>query len=324
MTDMHPHWRSTGDAESAEPVKIRIREQDAPAGFRGVSRMPAAIVGIATVAAAGFWAMGGWGLFTGQAAPPANDAIEIHITANGPEPAVVLAKAGKTITWFNDDAGPHIVSSETLKTKSGSMLFSSAIFPGSSFSVIVHKDMNDATHEYGFDTNPDWKGTIIIANEGCPPKEILGGMAGIDLPRYDPCREYEELKKNSGFSSSRAASSAASSLPVVQASSAPVAAQPEPEPLPPVGGGIVELPEDENPPPAGNGDDGLAYNPYTVASEGTGLPSGQQADTTGGGRKPPSQPGTGPELWVTALLALGAGGFAIRRHLLAFEETDAL
>ena len=332
MTDMHPHWHSTGadadadaDARTAEPVKIHIEEQEPTAGFRGVSRAPAAVVGIAMVLVAGFWAMGGWGMFTGQTTPPAAIAGEIRITPDGPVPDVILAKPGETITWFNDDTGPHIVSSDTLKTSSGIVLYSSAIFPGSAYSITIAKTSNDATHEYAFSTNPDWKGYVVVAKKGCPPREILGGMDGVDLPRYDPCRDYEDLKNKSRSSAPSAPRSSSSARAIVQpVSSAPaVQLPPVPEPFPPTGGGIVELPENETPEQEPPANDPLPYNPYTVASDGTGLPA--SADTgAGGGKKPPSQPGSGPELWVTAFLALCAGGMLIRRHLVAFEATDEL
>lgn len=338
MTDMHPHWHSTGTdagADSAEPVKIHIEEQEAIADFRGISRAPAAVVGIAMVLAAGFWAMGGWGMFAGQTTPPSTVQGEIRITPNGPVPDVILAKPGETITWFNDDTGPHIVSSDTLKTSSGILLYSSAIFPGSAYSITIAKTSGDSTHEYAFSTNPDWKGYVVVAEKGCPPKEILGGTNGIDLPRYDPCRDYDELKKKARSSVPSVPRSSSSAPTFVQpASSAPAIQQPpvsepepepEPDPFPPVGGGIVDMSGDDSSgqePPA---NDPLPYNPYTVASEGSGLAAGQQADTgAGGGKKPPSQPGSGPELWVTAFLTLCAGAFIIRRHLVAYEQPSRM
>jgi plastocyanin len=263
-------------------------------------------------------------MFTGQTTPRDTDR-EIHITSTGPAPVVLVAEPGDTLTWINDDQQPHIVTSQTLMTSSGTALYSTAIFPGNSYQVTIAPTAEDGANEYTFTSSPLWKGHIVVAKGGCPPKELLGGADGVGLPRYNPCRDYDALKAKAASAQPFPPSSAAtaSQQPTSSAPAVVPPTLPDPDPvLPPIESGITNPPAEQNPADANinSQEDQLPYNPYTVVSDGA-QPNAAPADGNGS-KKPPSQPGSGPEVWVTVVLALCTGAVLVRRHLCAFEIPD--
>ncbi len=326
MTDMHPHWHATGtDAAGQGAVSIPVHGESAITNLRGISRAPAAIAGIALMLFAGFWAAGGTSMFTGQAIPSAGNPpalVEIHIKPTGPSPRSVVVAPGKQVAWINDDTAPHIVASDTLRTGTGDSVYSSAIFPGMRFTVTVAGSMQEGAYTYRITTKPLWTGSIIVKLNGTCTNELLGGTLDIGLPRYDPCDELEGshvTTVNGGTDPSTNGAPAGTFTPSPDAAPGGTAI---------AGGtpGIIQPSQPAEPaaPAAGVGGsntDLVPYNPYTVVSGTQGgvtqtyEPEPAGVDTTVQHSNAPTQPDSGPEVWVVGALSLIAMGFVLRKYL---------
>ena len=144
MAALHPHWRAT-DCEE-QPTKApglpQMADLSAIQNQGGVSRRPAAIVGILIVCATGFAFFHGLSGILGQVS---DDGIVITITKDGVDPSEVNGEPGQKITWKNMDDIPHIIASSTLPTDTGQPMQTSPIFKGNSASVTIPSDAAEGT-----------------------------------------------------------------------------------------------------------------------------------------------------------------------------------
>lgn len=159
MTPMHPHWQSTDDERD---VPVRVRASATPAGNR-VSRLPAAIAGIALMLGIVSFSLGGLRQVLGQLTDPTPDHT-IHLTQDGPDPASINVQAGEIVRFVNDDQQPHFLSSDTLKTDDGEPFESSSIFPNEDFFYTVPAGTTPGSHEYISEASPEFLGTIVVVD----------------------------------------------------------------------------------------------------------------------------------------------------------------
>lgn len=155
MTPLHPHWQST---EDEQPVRVRDASQPKRVG---ISRLPAAIVGIALILGAAVYSFGGLETILGQVTPQTAD-VTVRLTPDGADPVELDIRPGQVIRWINDDQIPHILTSETLPSGTNEPFASSAIFPQSDFFYTVPANAVSGTHEYVSETAGDIGGEITI------------------------------------------------------------------------------------------------------------------------------------------------------------------
>jgi plastocyanin len=166
MESMHPHWETTDDSE--QEVSIHIVDDTASQtpdivetehNVPAAKRSPAALFGIAMILVTGFFSFGGMDLFPAQVAIPS---AEVVITEAGVDPREVTIRAGQRITWINNSAIPHILSSTTLKNVQGASFETTVIFPGSEASFDVPVTTEAGIYSYESKTSPEVNGTIIV------------------------------------------------------------------------------------------------------------------------------------------------------------------
>ncbi len=196
MTELHPHWRSTGDQSDAP----RTRNSGTHVKIEGqsVSRAPAAIVGILVVLATGFTLFRGWELIDfnvlGQAGGSASVSSSssssagamIRIAPNGIAPTSIVAAAGSLVTIVNNDSVPHIFTSKTLRDGSGKVLETPAIFAGTSYSFRIYADEVSGEHKISSTTTVNYVVTFMLvpapkasSSAGAKP---LGSLDDVPLP----------------------------------------------------------------------------------------------------------------------------------------------
>lgn len=281
MTDLHPHWQSTGDDEVRPlPRPTPTPRRSSHIALKPAARMPGALMGIALFTVAGFTLMGGWQsvhvedlfstwtLLTAQVSEtemssPQDEprqALEIHIEEDGGfVPESLTVKPGETITWVNDQTIPHILTSQTLRNDGGNYLNTPAIFPGRSESFTVGESEPDKMHIIASTTDQTVRGTIIVsANaQGTTTSQTAtgfgGGLEDVNLPLG---------QGTSGQSSSRSS---------VASSRAPTAVVPA---------------QDLQPSIESYGSPVYAANDYPPLTPA-----------------PPMQPHTGPGLWLVAAMS---------------------
>ncbi len=201
MSDLHPHWHSTGDdrspAANAAPAKIVVTAGDGEIrAFASASRMPAAVVGIVVVLGLGLFFTQGWASLLGQASNQQQtgsvlNGIVIRITSGGVLPARVIARPGDTVTIINNQTIPHIFESKTLHDGSGNLLYTPAVFPGTSYTFKILKTELEQEHRFTSITSQNVTGTVAVSLNPCvstvesTPGEgskLFGGTDGVPLP----------------------------------------------------------------------------------------------------------------------------------------------
>lgn len=178
MSSLHPHWDTTDDAEQSVPVRIVEKKNDtiiAPAA----KRSPAAFFGIAMIALAAFFSLGGLDLIPAQVGVTA---IKVTITDTGISPVEILVKPGRRINWVNSSGIPHILSSTTLKNSNGTPMETIAIFPGSDVSFDIPVDTPDGTYTYVSKTSADINGRIIVQKDRLPASASSESVTGYTNP----------------------------------------------------------------------------------------------------------------------------------------------
>ncbi|MBI5156327.1 hypothetical protein HZA45_03585, partial [Candidatus Peregrinibacteria bacterium] len=114
MTPLHPHWHATDEDPSITDIEtgathVTIEGHTAHAG---VSRRPAAVVGILLALS-----LGSVFVYSGNSSSLPADVTDqgmiIRITEKGFEPPTVAVLAGTRVTWKNDTQIPHVLSSGT-------------------------------------------------------------------------------------------------------------------------------------------------------------------------------------------------------------------
>ena len=334
MTDLHPHWHSTGDdSPSPRPSSSPVVKGGVHVSVKPAARLPGAVVGIVTFALIGFTLAGGWETITAQVGGSASSTastssaaaapkvelppIEIHITGTtGFQPATVTAKPGQKITWVNDQSIPHILTSQTLRDGSGVFLNTPAIFPGSKESFTIGEKETDREHIVTSTTDQTLRGTVIVsskeqASSAVSSKKILGGTDGIDLPSGQGNRSSAtgpvKKSKNASSRTSRPASSA-------KALTGGAA-----------GAGTTTTP------PAGSGNDGTTqvFPPSQTGTPTTldtfappsAIPNINVPLSEPDSSYPPpnphpnEQPHTGPGLWVVCIMSIAILWGAMRKYL---------
>jgi plastocyanin len=168
MSNLHPHWDTTDADEQSVPVRIKEKTVRVPPSSKKapqVNRFPAAVFGIIAIAAAGFVVFDGMDFLQGQSVINAKD---VHITANGLQPELVMVKPGENIRWFNDDAIPHILASDTLRDEDGEPFETTAIFPGSDHVFAIPAGTTPGSYDYVSRTSPSINGTIEVTSTQAP------------------------------------------------------------------------------------------------------------------------------------------------------------
>ncbi len=351
MTDLHPHWHSTGDDDiAARTSAVPAPAPSAAAGnpyrvsVRPASRLPGAMVGIVAFSLIGFTLAGGWQAMnaqvsgTGGTAVPVSSStapsavlpvIEIRITGTtGFQPASVTVKPGQTITWINDQSIPHILTSQTLRDGSGAYLNTPAIFPGSKESFTIGKNEPDREHSVNSTTDQTLRGTIIVSSvvessSSSKKGGTFGGLDDVNLPSGQGSSKKKSTSKSSSSKSTKStkSSSKTSSKSSVQSTAPAVTASSAPS-LPPTtttgtatsGAPAVDTSIQVFPTGQSNGTTLDTYAaPGTIEPVGSGPQNSYPPVTP----QPLEQPHTGPGLWAVfaisiALLWLGTRKYFVR------------
>jgi len=153
MIRIHPHWESIDDIavrQGHPPTRVVVASPR--------SRSTAAIIGIIVVLLLGYFFYRETGSLEAQTVA---DQSNIHITANGMQPIDITVTSGEEITWINDDDKPHILSSDTLETHEG-LLYTSAIFPNESYTVLLTDTVLPGQYDYISLTDPAMYGSVLV------------------------------------------------------------------------------------------------------------------------------------------------------------------
>jgi len=161
MTDLHPHWKATD--ENKEPnIEIPVEEAASaavPLEGAKVSRLPAAIVGMAIVVAIVYFFAQGLFALRGQLL----DEVSVHITSELADPYSVTIEQGQTIAWFNERSLPQIMTSDTFCTAEGECLTTDPIFQGDTVRYKVPFAVAPGTYTYTSETaEEDVLGEIVV------------------------------------------------------------------------------------------------------------------------------------------------------------------
>lgn len=308
MTDLHPHWRATGD-ENAVPVRVAAPAAGATARItvRPASRMPAAVISMLLISGIGITAVGGWQALRGQVGSGSGSAIpkssssssrrmdkpaQVHIIETGFSPPDITVRPGQQIVWYNDQTIPHILTSQTLRDGSGAYLNTPAIFPGSLATFTVGTFETDKRHAYGSTTDPTLVGSIVVSAAGASSrssaKPFGGGLNDVPLPSGQGSSGRGTIARPSSSTSSRKIASSSRTSAGGTAASSPSA------------GSTLES---FAPPP-------------TTAAPITNTPAQNIAPAN---PAPPSQAETGPEVWIVVGLSVAALYAGTRRYFRSVE-----
>lgn len=278
MSDLHPHWQATDDEA---PVPVRVKGAAAPSVSAGVSRAPAAVVGILAIAAIGFFAYGGMDVLTGQIATPTPD-VTIRITQDGPVPPSAEIRPGQTIRFLNEDQIPHVLTSETLPTDDGQPFGSPGLFTNEDYFYTVPPTAQAGTHEYISETEEDVSGEIVIVTEAAAASSSSSSSDAIVLQP-----------------ASSAAPLPVSSAPAFPTSvGSPIFPTSTPLPTPTSSGAPFELPGSV-----------IAVNPHVVGTRGQS--SSRRPGVTE--HRPTTTAESGPALWIVGALSV-AGILIVTRQ----------
>ncbi len=157
MSNLHPHWQST---EDEAPVPVRARAADAT--HAKVSRVPAAIVGIAIMIGGVAYSFGGVRELLGQLTNPTPD-VTIRLTQDGPDPDPATVRPGNVIRFLNEDQIPHVLSSDTLPTPDGEPFVTPIIFAANDYFYTLPLNAPEGTYPFISETNPEFSGEIVVS-----------------------------------------------------------------------------------------------------------------------------------------------------------------
>lgn len=91
-----------------------------------------------------------------QAETPTQSGTTINIKNFSFNPSTLAVKTGTKVTWVNNDSAPHTITSD-----SGTLLSSSTLSPGQSFSFTF---TNPGTVNYHCNIHPNMKGSVVVTN----------------------------------------------------------------------------------------------------------------------------------------------------------------
>lgn len=158
MTNLHPHWQST---EDEQPVPVRSGAANA-APHAKVSRLPAAIVGIAIMIGGVAYSFGGVHGILGQLTNPTPD-VTILLTQDGPDPDPANVRPGQVIRFANEDQIPHVLTSDTMPTPDGETFVTPIIFAASDYFYTLPLNAPEGTYPFISETNPQFSGEITVS-----------------------------------------------------------------------------------------------------------------------------------------------------------------
>ncbi len=333
MIQLHPHWHSTGDGDQ-DPLPLSKKPASAvptriPVGLQGVSRRPAAALGILTVLVAGFSFFDVIPSIRGTEVAQSIVAtgVQIRITENGLVPKAANVRPGQEIVWINEDTIPHILESDTLMGSNGTTLYTPAIFPGSEQRFTLSQSQATGRHSYISTTSVDVFGEInVLATDGSTVK----GAAPVKPSKkaVDDKSIFGDLEAGSSSGTEPAIAAKQTAQSSSSAKNTAVIAPDNREdtidsmdPLGPLTAGVA--PTSSQSDPVGKQNSLIPYNPYTVGStrehpfDTSGEPVSDTAHAGAPlknvkGYKPFTQPKTGPGLWVAVALSLAAVTFVTR------------
>jgi hypothetical protein len=159
MTNLHPHWQST---EEEQPVPVRAARAAGDAPHAKVSRLPAAIVGIAIMIGGFAYSFGGVREILGQLTAPTPD-VTIRLTTDGPDPDPATVRPGNVIRFLNEDQIPHVLTSDTLPTPDGEPFETPIIFAASDYFFTLPLNAPEGTYSFISETNPEFSGEIVVS-----------------------------------------------------------------------------------------------------------------------------------------------------------------
>lgn len=273
MSNIHPHWQTTDDEQ---PVPVRIIEpQNAQvAAVPAARRTPAAFIGVALFLLIGFVVFQGMNGIAGQVS--GMEKIDIRLTPNGLQPAVVTVEPGQEIVWKNESTIPHILSSQTLKDEQGEEFETTAIFPQSEFLFVVPMGTSMGTYDYISETSASVIGQIIVDASNTGMQAAVHSSVTSSVSAHIP--------------------------PAVHSSNS--SAQPIPA-APAQASSFAFVPNQMEDLLAGS----IPQNPNTIAN-GNALPvrqqSGRATSASTPSHKPISHAQTGMGLWMTFIAGMGA------------------
>ena len=304
MRDIDPHWQST------EPTVIGGTPAKTQPRRRAASRRPAALLGIALVAALGIAMYVRMtpiqaelvSLEGSDTSSAPSDAVTVTITATGLQPHSVTLRPGQSIIWKNETNLPHIFESDEIKDDSDQTMYSPAIFPNSQQSFTLSKKQAPGTYTYASVTASDVSGEIevsaVAVQTGTSSAASSLKLVGMQDDEFFPAT-----------TSSAGMNSAAS----VGTSSAPKTPPKSNDPL--LAGFTLsaQQPEDVYAPPA---EDNVLVptNPYSIGSPKSGPPLATATTPTKQPTKntnlhtgaplvkPKTQPQSGSNTWIVALI----------------------
>jgi plastocyanin len=96
---------------------------------------------------------------------PSSGDVTITIGANGLTPSEVQIKVGGKVTFVNNDARPHAMSSDPIQTHTDCPTINDVGFlnPGQSRATgALNTARTCGFHDHTNETDPTWKGRIII------------------------------------------------------------------------------------------------------------------------------------------------------------------
>ncbi len=158
MKSVHPSWQST---EDEQPVHVHARTTP-KAGAQKISRVPAAVVGIALMLGVVVYVSGGMEEILGQLTPDPEPDMTVVLTQDGVLPSEITVQPGHIIRFLNNDDQPHILTSETLPTSDNEPFQTSNMFEGEDFFYTVPLGSPDGTHHYISEASEDIEGDITI------------------------------------------------------------------------------------------------------------------------------------------------------------------
>lgn len=281
---MHPHWQTIDETEQSVPVRI-VKKAVPMISVPAATRSPAALVGIAIIALAGFFSFGGMDLLPAQVGVTA---VTVTINDTGIVPIEIQVKPGQRINWVNASTIPHVLSSNTLKGTKGKPMETTAIFPGSDVSFDIPIDTPDGTYAYFSNMSKEINGRIVV-------------QKGQQTEASSSSVTYLPYTKPS--SSSTSSSSATPDRPVGKM-------YPSSQSLTSSVAAITASSQSMTTVEAGI----IPQNPYTVGNTVAAPVAKNPADTSPlNTHRPTKQPESGMGLWIVSLIGLAALGLVMRR-----------
>jgi len=354
MTDIHPHWKATDNSKepNAEiPVEEAAVTKAAPAQGAKVSRLPAAIVGMALVVAIVYFFAQGLFTLRGQLL----DEVSVHITSELADPYSVTLEQGQTIAWFNERPLPQIMMSDTFCSPEGECLTTEPLFQGDTVRYTIPFTIAPGTYTYTSETaTEDVLGEIVVL-EGVidvfediqeevpatepdfPTEEEITTEELMDLLEKEAAPEIPEDITLDDIIEELAERRTGEPEPEPEPAAPPPEPEPEKSPVeilkpqeaPDALDFEVAIPKADTPRAPKRPMAEIPRNPYTVGANITG-PAGdlhasapppwlpmdqgpplQQVRT----QRPPAQPSTGAGAWFALFLSISAMYLVGRRYV---------